>query len=67
MEIPENIKPYQENYRDGAWQEYSEEEYRWWVVLLTQRATHRTNKEKKAKDLTDARNYLEMWLSRVQD
>lgn len=66
MKIPKEIDQYQKDYRDGAWAEYSDEEYRWWVHLLTQRATHRTNQGKKIKDLTDARNYLLMWITRAE-
>jgi len=66
MDRPKEIDQYQGDYRDGAWAEYSPEEYKWWVRLLTQRATHRTNQEKKLKDLIDARNYLLMWISREE-
>ena len=56
-EIPEGLKKHQNDYREGAWDEYTNEELEWWVRLLTKRATHRTNPEKKAKDLYDASNY----------
>lgn len=66
LKQPKEIEQYQADYREGAWAEYSESEYRQWVNVLTIRATHRTSKDKKLKDLTDARNYLLMWIARVE-
>jgi len=52
-------------YRDNAWQGYTSGQLLSWVENLTLRATHRDTssqeqKEKAAKDLNDARNYLDM-------
>lgn len=65
MKMPKEIEEYQKDYKEGKWATYTEEEYYWWVRLLMQRSTHRSNPEMKAKDLTDARNYLLMWLTKV--
>lgn len=64
--MPTEIKPYQPFYKEGTWSELEEEEYDWWVYLLTQRATHRTNLVKKLEDLINARNYLLMWIAKVE-
>lgn len=60
MQTPEQIKAHALDYKNKAWQQYSEEELQWWVHLLTKRANHRDNEEKKAKDLYDAGNYQAM-------
>ena len=60
METPSSIAEHQADYRDGAWEEYTCEELVQWVSLLVKRATHRGNPDKRAKDLRDARNYLDM-------
>ena len=65
-QMPTAIKPYQEDYKDGAWQQYSEEDYCDWVRLLMTRARHRTNLAKKQKDLIDAYNYLVMFIAKVE-
>lgn len=48
------------NYNPEAWKNYSLAELCGWVENLTKRSTHRSNEEKKSKDLTDAQNYLDM-------
>lgn len=60
MNTPEQIKPHSRDYKNNAWEQYSFEELTWWVTLLTKRATHRDNPDKRDKDLYDAGNYLEM-------
>lgn len=65
MNTPEQIKPHAADYKDKSWQNYTEEELAWWVKLLTKRASHRTNEEKRNKDLYDAGNYQAM-LDEVQ-
>ena len=55
--MPEGLKKHQKDYREGAWNEYTDEELRWWVHLLTMRAGHRSNPEKRDRDLYDASNY----------
>ena len=67
MKIPEEIEEHQGKYKEGKWATYTEEEFRWWVHLLTQRALHRSSLEKKRKDLIDARNYLLMWIEVTND
>jgi len=65
MKMPEEIKQYQGDYKEGAWQDYTEEENLQWIRLLLKRATHRSNPTKKLKDLVDARNYLAMLIAQV--
>jgi len=60
MSTPESIKPHSNDYKNNAWKDYTYEELAQWVSLLTKRASHRDNEEKKKKDLYDAKNYLEM-------
>jgi hypothetical protein len=60
MQTPEQIIPHANDYKNKAWQQYTEEELGWWVRLLTKRAEHRDNEDKKAKDLYDAGNYQAM-------
>ena len=57
---PESIFPHKYDYKEGAWTEYSLAELGWFVHLLVQRSSHRSNLEKRRKDLYDARNYLNM-------
>lgn len=59
-QMPESLVAHQSKYREGAWDEYSIDELGQWVHLLAKRATHRTDPEKRAKDLTDAQNYLDV-------
>ena len=66
MQIPKEIEEYQKDYKEGAWATYTEEEYSWWVRLLTKRAMHRSDNKKKLKDLIDARNYLLMWIEKIK-
>lgn len=48
------------DYKPSAWEAYTLAELGQWVHLFAKRAEHRDNPEKRAKDLYDARNYLEM-------
>ena len=66
-ETPKGINPHQADYKDRAWEQYSFEELGMFVHLLTKRATHRSNPEKKKKDLYDARNYLSMMDAKLKD
>lgn len=57
------MKDYEKNekdYKEEAWKQYTPEELSQWVSLLSKRATHRANKKKAAKDIADAKSYLEM-------
>lgn len=65
METPESCIPFQPQYTDGAWREYTLHELGMWVHLTVQRANHRVNAEKKAKDLRDAQNYLDMMQAHI--
>lgn len=57
---PSTIKAHAHDYEDRAWEAYSFDELGHFVHLLAKRSTHRTNAEKRTKDLYDARNYLKM-------
>lgn len=54
------IEQHQADYKAQAWEQYTMEELGGFVHLLSKRATHRDNSEKRKKDLYDARNYLSM-------
>ena len=66
-ETPQQIVPHQADYKTKAWEMYSLAELGWWVHLLTKRAEHRQNAEKRAKDLYDAQNYLTMMQAKLDD
>lgn len=57
-EMPVSLAAHQPDYRENAWDEYTIAELGQFVHLLAKRATHRANPEKRAKDLLDAQNYL---------
>ena len=59
-EMPASLAEHQPKYHAEAWREYTIEELGWWVKLFTKRAGHRSDPEKKAKDLHDAANYADM-------
>ena len=65
METPQNIKTHQKDYKNKSWQDYTLQELGTWVHLLVKRSKHRDNPEKKAKDLYDAKNYLDMMQSHI--
>jgi len=65
VHTPESIKPHADDYKDRSWTYYSMEELGQWVALLCKRSSHRTNLEKRKKDLHDARNYLSMLCAQV--
>lgn len=67
METPSNIKKHAGDYNDRAWEEYSFAELGNFVHLLAKRSEHRSNPEKKKKDLYDARNYLSMMDAKLKD
>ena len=48
---------HQSKFKVKSWKNYTDEELRWWIKLLRKRAEHRTDPEKKAKDIKDASNY----------
>lgn len=53
------------DYKPGAWDAYTMAELGQWVHLFAKRAEHRDNPEKRAKDLTDAQNYLDMMQAKL--
>jgi hypothetical protein len=59
-DIPEALKEHAQDYKNKAWMQYSLDELGHWVHLLVKRAEHRSNAEKKKKDIHDARNYWRM-------
>ena len=60
METPKSIEAHQDDYKPQAWEAYTFGELGTWVHLLATRAGHRSNPEKRKKDLQDAQNYLDM-------
>ena len=54
------LSKHDKDYNPDAWMDYDEDEYLYWIRLLTKRATMRTNTDKMKKDLYDAKNY--MWM-----
>lgn len=61
-----SIEQHAADYKDDAWRAYSLEELARWVVLLTLRASHRSNIEKREKDLADAQTYAEMFARKFE-
>jgi hypothetical protein len=59
------IAAHQGDYKPQAWEAYTLAELGQWVHLLATRAQHRDTAEKRAKDLYDARNYLEMMRAKL--
>lgn len=58
--LPGGCVSHQVDYKAGSWQDYTLYELGYWVYLLAVRSQHRSNLEKRAKDLYDAQNYLDM-------
>lgn len=63
----ERLKPHQEDYKPKAYEVYSFRDLGNWVHLFAERALHRANPEKLKKDLYDAKNYLAMMESKLQE
>lgn len=66
MKTPESITQHEPKYKANVWQDYTLQELGNWVHLFTKRAGHRSDPEKKAKDLADARDYHAMMLSHIE-
>lgn len=64
-ETPTGCAIHQKDYKANAWESYSFQELGDWVHLLTKRAEHRDNPEKKSKDLYDAQNYMDMMQAKL--
>lgn len=60
-----SIDQHAADYKPQAWEAYTMAELGMWVHLLSTRASHRDNAEKRAKDLYDARNYLDMMRAKL--
>jgi len=67
MSTPEQIKKHINKFVNGSWRNYSFQELGDFVHLLTKRANHRTDFDKAQKDLDDARNYLVMMKSKLDE
>ena len=65
MNMIGTIGQHQQDYKPQAYEAYTLAELGQWVHLLATRAGHRDNAEKRAKDLYDARNYLEMMRAKL--
>ena len=63
---PARLAEHAEKYTPLAWRDYSLQELGNWVHLLVKRANHRADTEKRAKDLHDAENYLEMMRAHIE-
>lgn len=61
------IEAHQKDYKPEAWKLYTLGELGMWVHLLRKRAEHRSNEEKKTKDLYDANNYLWMLEQKIKE
>lgn len=60
MKAPIQIKKHNRKFHRRAWEQYSIEELGQWVHLFAKRSHHRTDMNKRDKDLADARNYWRM-------
>jgi hypothetical protein len=63
--LPKSCEEHQPKYAAGAWQNYTPLELGMWVHLMLKRAGHRADAAKKAKDIEDAQNYLNMLQAHV--
>lgn len=61
------LKEHEQDYKAEAWKQYSMAELGQWVNLLCKRAAHRSNPEKREKDLYDAGNYLGMMKAKLDE
>lgn len=69
IKSPDSLKEHEPKFKPSAWQDYSLQELGNWVHLFHKRAEHRSDAEKRAKDLLDARNYWRMmgsWLDAAE-
>lgn len=67
MATPPSLEAHSKDYKDGSWRNYSHEELGQWIAHLVKRASHRATKEKRTKDLYDARNYLSMMIAKFEE
>lgn len=59
-QTPEGLNDHSQSYNPDAWKQYTIQELGSWVHLFVKRAGHRSDPDKRAKDLADAQNYLDM-------
>jgi hypothetical protein len=67
---PQALDAHQQDYKPQAWRAYTLQELGSWVHLFAKRAEHRSDPEKRKKDLQDARNYHAMmgaWLDALDE
>jgi hypothetical protein len=62
-----NIQQHEQDYQTNAWVGYTLAELGQWVHLLAMRAGHRSDVDKRNKDLYDAQNYLDMMQSKLNE
>lgn len=65
IKAPDSIAQDEPKYKANAWQQYELDELGAWVHLLCKRSKHRTDRQKREKDLRDASNYLGMMAAHV--
>ena len=63
--LPESCEEHQSKYYGNTWKLYSLAELGQWVHLFVKRAHHRSDTAERAKDLTDAQNYLDMMQAHI--
>jgi hypothetical protein len=61
------IRSHAPDFNENAYEQYTMAELGQWVHLLSTRAQHRNNPEKRAKDLYDAQNYLDMMQDKLEN
>ena len=66
-ETPQGCVEHQPKYKAKAWEDYSFHDLGMWVHVLGTRAGHRSDATKKAKDIQDAQNYLDMMQSKLNE
>ena len=67
MGTPTEIEKHEDKYKKEAWRAYDLSELGMWAHLFVKRSAHRTDFDKKIKDLTDAKNYLAMAVAIVEE
>lgn len=64
-QTPDSAVVHENKFKPQAWEAYSLLELGQWVHLFAKRSEHRSDAEKKAKDLEDAQNYLDMMQAKL--
>lgn len=64
-QTPNSAVVHESKFKPQAWEAYSLQELGQWVHLFAKRSEHRVDANKKAKDLEDAQNYLDMMQARL--